>query len=206
MKRSTPTRRKRAFTLVEVLVTTVAGGLILGAAMTFLVSAANFTAYNQGKLMVNHDIRKFTSELSDNATYATQGLIYPTFTDRSKIVDQDESGDFLVLTFEDEDQPERYNKIIGYYRAATATNEGPVMKFSIEYETPQEGPIVDLLPALSTLGTHEEIIELSKGLSDGKLFFNFYDRSITIQGEILHNGSNLKRATNTYNFTVSPRG
>jgi prepilin-type N-terminal cleavage/methylation domain-containing protein len=197
---------KKGFTLVEVMVTTVVFGLIMGTTMSFLISTSNFAAYNEGKLLVNRDIRKFTSELSDQATYSNDFIIYESFTDRT-IVTEGGSGDFLVLAFADESDPDLYSKVIGFYRAATNNAEGPVMRFTTEFATPQHSSALDsLLPAVDTIGTHEEIIELSKGLSNGQLFFNFYDRSITVQGEILHHGSNLKRATNTYNFTVSPRG
>lgn len=187
------------------MVTTVVAGLILGTVMSFLISTANFAAYNEGKLLVNHDIRKFTSELSDNATYSNFFVIYESFTNRT-VVDDGGSGDFLVLAFVDDDNPSLYTAVIGFYRAATADSEGPVMRFSTLFDSPQADSLENLLPAPSTLGTHNEIIELSKGLSDGQLFYNFFNRSITVQGEILHQGSNLKRATNTYNFTVSPRG
>lgn len=187
------------------MITTVVFGVIMGVVMNFLISSANFAAYNEGKLLVNHDIRKFTSELSDNATYANFFVIYESFANRTR-VDDGGSGDFLVLAFVDEDDPSLYTKLIGFYRSATAATEGPVMHFDLEFATPQANSIENLLPSDNSSGTHEEIIELSKGLSDGQLFYNFFNRSITVQGEILHHGSNLKRATNTYNFTVSPRG
>jgi len=38
------------------------------------------------------------------------------------------------------------------------------------------------------------------------LFYNFLDRSIMVRGEIIHRGAVGKRVTNTYNYTVSPRG
>lgn len=196
---------KRAFSLAEVMVTTVVAGLIMGATMSFLLSASNFTAYNEGKLMVNHDIRKFTSQLSDYATYSNHFVIYKSYTDRTRMTDG-QSGDFLVLEFVDDDDPTLYTGLIGFYRSATDTTEGPVKKFIIEYDEPQDELLEDLLPSTSSSNGHDEIIELSKGLSDGRLFHNFYGRSITVQGEILHHGSNLKRASNTYNFTVSPRG
>ncbi|MBC2604662.1 type II secretion system protein [Pelagicoccus albus] len=194
-----------AFTLVEVMVTLTVSGIVLGASMTFLVSASNFAAYNEGKLLVNKDIRKFTSQLSDYATYSNLFVIYKSFTDRT-VVDDGGSGDFLVLGFVDENDPNLYTQIIGFYRSATTDEEGPVRKFSISYNTPQDSLIADLLPAESTFSDHEEIVELSRGLSDGHLFHNYFGRSVTVQGQILHQGSTLNRATNTYNFTISPRG
>jgi len=191
--------------LAELLITLTAFGLVMGATASLLLHSSNFAAYNQGKLLVNHDIRNFTSEMSDEATYSNFFVIYKSFTDRT-VVDEGGSGDFLVLAYVDEENTSEYTKIVGFYRAATQTTEGPVCKFEFEYDQAQALPLAELLPNSGTLGSHDEIIELSKGLSDGRLFFNFFNRSITVQGEILHEGSLLKRATNTYNFTVSPRG
>lgn len=196
---------KRAFTLAEVMITTVVFGIVMSAALSFLLSTANFTAYNGGKLLVNHDIRKFTNELSDSATYSNFFVIYDSFQHRN-VVDEGGSGDFLVLAFVDENDPALYTSLVGFYRSANPGQEGPVMRFETTFSTPQNETLENLLPAWNTNGTHEQIIELSNGLSNGQLFYNFFNRSITIQGEILHHGSNLKRATNTYNFTVSPRG
>lgn len=187
------------------MVTTLIFGLLMGSVVSFMLSTSNAAAYNEGKLLVNRDIRKFTSELSDYATYSNYFQIYRSFEDRT-IMDEGSSGDFLVLAFVDEVDPTLITDLVGFYRAASQGAEGPVQKFEFHYDTPQIDPLGDLLPDPTSNGTHEEVIELSKGLSDGRLFYNFFNRSLTIQGEILHHGSNLKRATNTYNFTVSPRG
>ena len=67
--------------------------------------------------------------------------------------------------------------------------------------------MVNLLPATSTLTSWPEVIELSQGLSDGRLFHNFYGRSVMVKGEIIQgDGKSTRMATNTYNFTISPRG
>ena len=51
------------------------------------------------------------------------------------------------------------------------------------------------------------MIELSEGLSDGRLFHNFYGRSVMVNGEIIQDtGKGARVASNTYNFTISPRG
>lgn len=197
--------RSDGFTLVELLITLAVFTLVMGVAMSFLVRSANFAAYNEGKLFVNRDIRKFTSELSDYATYSNYFIIYKSFTDRT-VVDEGGSGDFLVLAFIDVDNPAEFTGLVGFYRSATDATEGPVQRFHLEFDPPSDEYIEDLLPAIDTMGSHTEVIELSRGLSDERLFYNFFNRSITVQGEILHEGSTLKQATNTYNFTVSPRG
>lgn len=198
-------RQKSAFTLSELMVTLAVFTIVMGGATSYLLSSSNFASYNEGKLLVNRDIRKFTSELSDYATYANYFKIYDTFASRNEVNDGG-SGDFLLLGFHEASDPSKTTALIGYYRSATQSEEGPVQKFMLRFDPPSEEPIEDLMPSVDSAGSHMEVIELSKGLSDGKLFYNFFERSITVQGEILHSGSNFKRATNTYNFTVSPRG
>src|SRR5690606_20493128 len=133
--------------------------------------------------------------------YSNFFVIYNSFTDRER-VDDGSAGDFLVLAFVDPEEPDLYTKLVGFYRSATESTEGPVQRFTLEFDPPSEETLEELLPGVGTSGSHSEVIELSKGLSDGRLFYNFFNRSITIQGEIIHQGSNIKRATNTYNFTV----
>ena len=62
------------------------------------------------------------------------------------------------------------------------------------------------MPEIDDVSESSEVIELSAGIASGKLFYNFYDRSVMVKGEIIHEGNAFRRASNTYNFTVSPRG
>ena len=99
-------------------------------------------------------------------------------------------------------------RIVGYYRSIddTVNNTGPIRKFDIDIAVAdQNDPIEDLIPAISTVDTHETIIELSEGLANERLFYNFRERSIMVNGQIYH-GNDAKRVTDTYNFTISPRG
>jgi prepilin-type N-terminal cleavage/methylation domain-containing protein len=43
------------------------------------------------------------------------------------------------------------------------------------------------------------------GLSNGYTFYNYQNKSIITRAKILH-GNQAKRVTNTYNFTITPRG
>lgn len=205
INRSHRSRKKGGFSLTEVMVATAVFGVVMGAVLSFLLSSKNFTSYNQGKLLINRDIRKFTSELGDYATYSSYFIIYNSYRNRLEM-NEGQSGDFLLLAFVDESDPEAYTALVGYYRSATTTTAGPVRKFALKFDPPRKEDVEDLIPSIDSEGTHPEVIELSRGLSDGQLFYNFFGRSITVQGEILHKGSTLKQATNTYNFTVSPRG
>ena len=222
-----PARARRAFTLVEMLVVLGLSGLVIAAGLGFFVQGLKIYHFDTAKLMVNRDIRAFTSEMTDNATYANYFKIYTTFAHRtttegsgSSAVTVDASvadglsGDYLLLVFTDTDDPSKVNRLIGYYRDPDdpddPASEGPVRKFDLTVSPSSNANLWEIMPATSTAGSHSEVIELSRGFADGKLFYNYHNRSVMVRGQIIHRGDAVgtvhERAANTYNFTVSPRG
>jgi prepilin-type N-terminal cleavage/methylation domain-containing protein len=228
---------RRGYTLVEVMVATTIIALASIGIFSFFFQALNIYYYEAGKLLVNRDIRTFTSEISDSATYANRFMIFPSYNNLTRdagtvqneinmdgedlaysystpIVDTSVndglSGDCLVLIFKDPENDRNISRLVGYFRAPANTSEpdseGPVRKFDITFNPSSSLPVWQLIPSITDPTAFGEVIELSKGLSNGKLFYNFYNRSIIVKGEIIHRGNLLKRATNTYNFTISPRG
>ncbi len=219
-------------TLVEIIVAMAILGFAMIGTLGFFVQALNMYHYDGGKLLVNRDIRALTSEMTDNATYANYFLIFPGYTNLSRTVsvqiDPEDptrgfttaivdtsvndgvSGDCLVLVYQDPTDNAKVARLVGYFRSPSnpldATSEGPVRKFDITIAPSSAEPVWKLMPTITDPAAYGEVIELSRGLADGKLFYNFYDRSVIVKGEIIHRGSLIKRATNTYNFTISPRG
>ena len=209
--KSTGAKRARiGYTLVELMVALAVFGLAMLGTLGFFLQGLNLYHYDGGKLQVNRDIRTFTSEMSDNATYANYFLIYPSFTDRTGPINDGLAGDFLVLVFLDPANPQRIQRLVGYYRSpdnpGDPNSTGPVRKFDFSYSPSTTTLPASLLPPVANISDYDEVIEVSRGLSNGKLFYNFYDRSIMVKGEVIHRGTTARRATNTYNFTVSPRG
>lgn len=215
--------RTGGFTLVEAIVSLTLFGLVMAGALPVMLQSLNTYSYDVGKLFINRDIRTFTSELTNHATYANYFLIFPSFTNRSvtaavngvnvttdSSVNDGLSGDFLVLVFKDDDDDTKVSRLVGYYRdpadASIATNQGPVRTFDITIKPSSSAAVWTLLPAASTMHTNPKVLQLSVGLANHLLFYNYYNRSIMVKGEIFHSGSLIKGATNTYNFTVSPRG
>ncbi len=199
-------RRRRAFTLIELIVSMTVFGLCMLGVMGFFLQSLDIFHFDTGKLQVNRDIRAFTSEMTDNATFANYFEIYTSFTDRDVPKNDGYSGDFLVLVYKDPEDLTKIQRLVGYYRSGGADGEGPVRKFDIDISPSSSDSLDSLLPSSVAIDDYPEVIELSRGLSDGHLFYNFYDRSIMIRGEIIHRGTTTRRATNTYNFTVTPRG
>lgn len=197
---------KAAFTLVELIIGMTLSTIVLGGTISLFLMGSSTAANGTGRLLINRDIRNFTNEMIENARYADYFKTYTSYTDRTEQNDGG-SGDFLVLVHRDVTDSDKINRVIGYYRhTSIEDSEGPVLMFDIEYSPSTSSGLVDLLPAANLDGSHDQVIELSNGLSDGKLFYNFYDRSIVVRGEILHDGAVGDQVTNTYNFTISPRG
>lgn len=216
---------RRGMTLVEVLFASTISGIFLVGVIGFFIQALRIYDYDAKKLQVNRDLRAFTGELNDTAVYANYALVFPDFSTRTNVspvtnpdtgdittagvnapVTDGQSGDMLVLVFVDPENETRISRIVGYYRAASSGGEGPIRRFERTFTPSSTSSATSLLPATTTIDSWPEVIELSRGLSDGRLFHNFYGRSVMVKGEIISDSGAGRRATNTYNFTVSPRG
>jgi hypothetical protein len=197
-------------------------GLVFMGLFQFTFSTSRLLFDSTGKIDINRDVRMFTQHMSAYARASNCFFIYSSFNseDRNSISDRkraNESGDFLLLIYQEpwpnSDDVECITKLIGYFRKPDGTGadaKGPVYRFEIDYlpgsypstltNTPEQ-----LISVLSSNGTYERVWELSRGLSDGKLFYNFFDRSIMVKAELFR-GNDARRIADTYNFTVSPRG
>jgi hypothetical protein len=216
-------------TLAEMMVALTIMGLASAGVLRFLISGLNIYHYDQGRIKVNKDIRSFTEEMTTNAVYSNYFRIYPSFTTRSATsgattidasVNDGQSGDMLVLVFCDTDATTgktTINRLVGYYRqpsdpANPTTTTGPVRKFDAVINPavdPAVTPIYTILNnnvPTSTASTNPVVLQLAQGLANGMLFYDYFDRSVMIKGQIIEQGDQRRRAVNTYNFTVSPRG
>lgn len=227
---------QRGFTLVEILIAATIAGIVSAGMLKVMIQTLNVYYYDTGKILVNKDIRKFTSEMTENATYANYFRIFPSYTNLSRTIttytdpsDPDQgytqaladtsvndaqSGDCLVLVYKDPADDRKIARIIAYFRAPTdptdVNSTGPVRRLDRPITPSSTDPVWRLIPSNLNPADYPEVVELSRGLANGKLFYNFYDKSIIVKGEIIHRGgmvnSRNASATNTYNFTVSPRG
>lgn len=232
---------RRGFTLVEMLIATSVMAIVSVGMLRVFVQALNVYSYDTGKLLVNKDIRKFTAEMTENATYSNYFRIFPSHTNLTRTVDTyivptdpdegyvqaiadttvntGESGDCLVLVYKNKDDDRNIEQLLIYFRvpgpndAAGNPTPGPVRFAKVPVDPLSGGlPIWQLIPSPPSklVGMSSVVVELSNGLADGKLFYNFFDKSIIVKGAILHRGGMVNTrnatATNTYNFTVSPRG
>ena len=97
-------------------------------------------------------------------------------------------------------------RVVGYFR--DSQNNEPASVYRFEISLPHGSKAVEienLLPNDRQSLQTTKVVELSEGLSDGHLFYNFRGRSVLISGR-LYRGQEYDSVTETYNFTISPRG
>ena len=66
----------RGMTLVEMLIASSIGLIVTTGALSLLIQTLKVYQFETGKLLINRDIRKFTTEMLDDATYANGFHIY----------------------------------------------------------------------------------------------------------------------------------
>lgn len=111
--------------------------------------------------------------------------------------------------------------LLGYYRTNVgSTNRGPVRSFTIpitvaQLNTGEQGYLAALnavRPTTYNQALDPVVVELAEGMSTmttnttPRLFLNFNENSLVIRGEIRQPARLGNQVSNTYNFTVAPRG
>lgn len=219
LRRGARSRRLRAgFTLTELMVVLGIMGMLSLGVYLFTLDSYRALFISSEKLQINRDVRTFTGEMIQYAKSASEFYIYPDFetANRNEAADRQSdsfTGDFLFLVntrrWPGPTDDEVYTGYVGYFRKDEGSGSGPVYRIKEEFDSSAYIPVGSVEPEalitnLSPSGDYKEVIELSKGLANGRLFYNFRGNSIMIKAEILH-GNDAKRITDTYNFTVSPQ-
>jgi hypothetical protein len=217
-------RGTRAFTITELMIASTILLIMVTAVLSLFINMMKSYKYNTFRLSINKDVRTFTNELTDTATFANYFIILSDFSTRTVgtspnevlgYLADGESGDCLLLVFKDTADDTKVTRLIGYYHDPDADGLGPVRKFDTSFSPSVSGlSLWTLMPSTTTLHTNPDIISAgtigkANGTStSGKLFYNFFNRSIMVKGQInyISNDGLTRRAVSTYNFTVSPRG
>jgi prepilin-type N-terminal cleavage/methylation domain-containing protein len=76
---------KKGMTLVEMMVATTIGLVVVTIALSFVIQFMKTYQYETGKLLINRDIRKFTAQMIDDATYANSFMIFDQASNLSRV-------------------------------------------------------------------------------------------------------------------------
>ncbi|MBK1857477.1 prepilin-type N-terminal cleavage/methylation domain-containing protein [Cerasicoccus arenae] len=213
------------FTLTEMLIALTLVSLLSVGMMAFMVDVARGVFWGTEKAEISEDVRTFTMRLAAEARSSNAAIIYKSFAtdDRDAGADRrddNQSGDCLVLVntepYPNSDDSEHYTSAVIYFRKANEDNDGIGPVYRLEWNATSASDFLDtanytLEDMLTKIadddsGDYPVVIELSRGVSNGRLFTNYKQGKVTVvNGEILH-GNNVKEVTNTYNLSISPRG
>jgi hypothetical protein len=226
---------KKAFTLVEIMVSMTVAMFAMAGIMMLLVKVLNIHAYEQGRLMLNTDVRKMTQQMTRDAVDSSYFRVYTSFTNRSdngsydgttdSPVSDGGTGDFMLLVTQSTDSQgvPRITRLVAYYRDALAPYSvgntlvslpGPVRRRQVDLASPgldaRSTSLLALMNAqlpVSGQSTNPALVRLAQGLGNGCLFCNSHNRSVVVRGQVQEQGNLLyTRTANTYNLTLSPRG
>lgn len=210
-------KSNRGFTFVEIMFVLLIAGFVSLGLFQFVVDSSRviFVSTEKNDLVVN--IREFSGEMHKVAKSANVAYTYASFnlSDRnvaSKRLQDGLSGNFVLFVTMEANanplNPDLIKKLVGYFIVPDANGAGALKKFEINYPSGMDSSSntpESLIAALSPSGSYVEVIQLVQGLSSGKVFYNYKNRSVMIKARFIQ-GNNAKRVTSAYNFTISPRG
>ncbi len=221
---------RRGFTLVELMIALAISGMVAAVFHQMTLSTGRSLFDSTNKLLISKDVRSFTNEISRSGRSARDFYLFDT-SESMQTRQSGQSGDFLVLVWA---EPESINearanqlqrffitRIVGYSREAEGDEQiGPVIRYERSYPLPDASGaggidssqvslpalIADMVDADDGATAVREVLQLSRGLANQRLFFfSSLGNSVIVNGEIYH-GNDARRVTNTYNFTITPRG
>jgi prepilin-type N-terminal cleavage/methylation domain-containing protein len=206
--RPSPFRRHAGFSFIELMIASTIMALVVVGMVSAFSQGSKVYYMDRARLMINRDIRSFTSQIDSDAVTANFFVLYPNFSTRSTTaagVTTDASvvngqvGDFLVLVYTDPAQTgygvSMINRIVGYYREVTDStlNTGPVHRFDITLGTAvstTSNPMYTIVNNVvtGTAASYPIVTQLAQGLATNAsgttvtpaLFYNFQNRSIMI--------------------------
>ena len=197
-------------------------------ASNFFVLYQSFNNQTVGGVTIRRDANNNGTVNANDRRQADQGgnfLLFVYYEDPyfdSRFFDGDETNNPEIINV-------RVNRLVGYWTAPNRQTSGETALYMFDTDDRKSGtswttswgttlpatvdsahPIESLLPAAtSAWASHASatlLVNDLQGLAPGSFdFVNFQNRSVLVRLKILH-GNQAKRVTNTYNFTITPRG
>ncbi|TVP77177.1 MAG: prepilin-type N-terminal cleavage/methylation domain-containing protein [Puniceicoccaceae bacterium] len=229
LQKSTSSRSsKQGFTILELAIAMAIMTVLMIAFYQLTLASTRVVFDTEAKLRITRDVRTFTGELSRSGLSASIAYIYPnrdTVLTSAARLPEGGTGDFVLFIrtepFDDTNPSSSVHitRLTAYIREVpVGALSGPVVQYRQDFAMDESSRVSRLpteenppntaesMAAAMLLNTEpREVLQLSRGLANERLFINYAGRSVVVNGEILH-GNNNRRLTNTYNFTITPRG
>lgn len=171
-------RRRRAFTLVEVLIVLGIFAFLMIIMTSQLIEGAALSFKTSRSLDYARNARQIIGWLAADTHSAQLMTIYPAYADRSTTASDGESGNYLVL--QELDTNGAIVRTVGYYAVA---NE-PGNTWTLYRHDSDEGVLdPETLPDSAASGTHRRFIRTLRLPEENTLFRNLRNRSFSLRGE-----------------------
>lgn len=224
-------RKRRAFTLAEVVVASSILLLVITLSLGLFMTITRMNVRTELKDLLDSDFRSITRVLADQARTANTFRVYKSFSDRTE-AGAGQGGDLVVLvSFSTADigeapNSQRISRVIGVFRENSMNKIGAIRSFDSDtqdwgqgfgYATPAAAgaKIKDLLPPATFLASCPVLAGLTLGTAGGgtdlNAFFNINGTSFLVNGmvykETTTSGSGISgyQSKNAYNLTITPR-
>lgn len=171
-------RTRRAFTLVETLMAITVMGLATVGIVAFMRQGLKMYYADRARVMINRDMRTFTTQMDSDAVQANFFCLYADFNTRttgsgSTLADafkhDGEVGDFLLFVYTDPSSSSQgisiVKRLVGYYREPTGTvvvngvtySTGPVHRFDTDKFSTAFTPVSVTAPIVYSSGSAQAV-------------------------------------------------
>lgn len=218
------TRRKRAYSIVELMITLAILGFVMAGVYAFSTQSTRMLFTSVFRMDTNKDMRNFTQQIQTDIATANTFYIYTSFSasDRDASTDRlaaDGSGDCLVLVY-DEPQPNSNStvyitKLVCYFRNLSGitniADKAPVCRLEIDYADQTVAAAAASNSAESLLAgytytsqTYVKALNFAKGGYTNRIFFNLNGSTVMVAAET-YRGSDALNTTEMIHISASPR-
>jgi len=215
-------RRRRGYTLAEVMITLLISGFVMAGLAQFMLSSTRLLYDSALRTDLDADMRRFTQRILEDAQTSDAFYLYDSFqgSDRAAVDGSDRlavdtSGDFLLFVYT---EPQPYTnstvyltKLVGYFRKPSTTGDvtsrGPVLRFEINYAeqtTPATSVLETLISGLNyDAEGYTQVIANATGRYNNRLFYNQSTECVMIGGEF-YRGNVARSSTEIFRLAITP--
>lgn len=220
---------RRAFTLIEVLVTLFVGMVFMAMLLSLTVAVVSGLTESERKVAVDRDFRSASSSLTALAECADYIYVYDTFNNPDKLAPMGagQHGDYFVMVYYKNpgkvdpitgEMDTTIARIAGVYRIRSGAGDsaGAVYKFDSAFDNwgvnfPATGHASTLLPSTSYASRFTKLASqvyasANSDVGDGgrRVFTNVNGTGVMMLGR-LRSGSDAKFNSAGYTFAISSR-
>lgn len=206
-------RRRKGFTLVEILVAMTVAGMAATALFAFFIFGLRANATTTTTLVHNDYIRNLTQKMLFDIRRADQIIVYKSTSDLTE-VGYEQTGDYMLCFYNAWDvtsKSDKVERVVGYYlHNVYGSDEKELYRF--ENTEISEDNVSDVaVSTFSGFGTsaHDMLasdVEKTTDVDGNEVGIFEYFKGVRVQASFTAPNAQAKDRFTLYNFTAAPRG